>query len=77
MNNLKTGQFYGNTNDILHLDGITLTDTEYTHEKVDWHFHENAYFTFIIEGKLLEGNKKDIYECKSGNLVLFWTTTSP
>jgi AraC family transcriptional regulator len=69
MINLKTGQFYGSTNETIHLKGVTLTDTEYTHEKVDWHFHENAYFTFIIEGKLFEGNKKEGYLCSPGSLL--------
>ena len=69
MKSLLTGQFYGTTNETIHLNGITLTDTEYTHEKVDWHFHENAYFTFILEGKLLEGNKKDMFSCNTGTLL--------
>jgi len=69
MENLKTGQFFGTTNETIHQSGITLTDTEYTHEKVDWHFHENAYFTFILAGRLLEGNKKDLYTCDSGGLI--------
>ena len=69
MNNLLTGQFYGKTNETVHMEGITLTDTEYTHEKVDWHVHENAYFTFIINGKLLEGNKKEVFDCTSGSLL--------
>jgi AraC family transcriptional regulator len=69
MRSLVTGQFYGTTNETIHLNGITLTDTEYTHEKVDWHFHENAYFTFILEGKLLEGNKKDLFSCNTGTLL--------
>ena len=58
MKHLKTGQFYGITNETIHLAGVTLTDTEYTHEKVDWHYHENAYFTFLLEGAVLEGNKR-------------------
>lgn len=66
---LLTGQFYGQTNETIHLDGITLTDTEYTHDKVNWHFHKNAYFTFILVGKLIEGNKKEIYNCSSGSLL--------
>ncbi len=69
MVHLQTGQFYGLTNETIHLDGITLTDTEYTHDRVDWHFHENAYFTFILEGKLIEGNKKEVYTCSSGSLL--------
>ncbi len=69
MNILRSGEFYGNTNETTHLSGITLTDTEYTYDKVDWHFHENAYFTFILTGKLLEGNKKSTYNCDTGSLL--------
>jgi AraC family transcriptional regulator len=69
MNNLKTGQFYGTTNETIRLDGLTLTDTEYTHEKVDWHYHENAYFTFVLEGRVNEGNKKETYHCGAGSLL--------
>lgn len=66
---LPNGQFYGQTNEIIHLGGLTLTDTEYTHDKVDWHYHENAYFTFILDGKVLEGNKKEVYQCTAGSLL--------
>lgn len=57
------------TNDIIQLDGVTLTDTEYSQERVPWHFHENNYFTFILEGGMVEGNKKEVYECCAGNLL--------
>jgi len=69
MINLKTGQFYGQTNEMMRLEGLTLTDTEYTHEWVDWHYHQNAYFTFIIQGGVLEGNKKETYHCSPGSLL--------
>jgi AraC family transcriptional regulator len=69
MVNLFPGQFFGTTNETIRLKGITLTDTEYTHEMVDWHFHENAYFTFILDGKLIEGNKKDVFSCNTGTLL--------
>lgn len=39
MKQLKTGAFYGQTNQTIHLNGITLTDTEYTLDFVDWHYH--------------------------------------
>jgi AraC-like DNA-binding protein len=67
MKHLQTGQFHGQTNKTIHLNGITLTDTEYTHNKVDWHYHENAYFTFILQGNVIEGNKKEIYNCSAGS----------
>jgi len=66
---LQTGSFYGQTNQTIRLKGITLTDTEYTHDKVDWHYHENAYFTFILAGNVIEGNKKEIYNCSAGSLL--------
>lgn len=69
MKYLQTGNFFGQTNKIINLDGVTLTDTEYTHPKVDWHYHENAYFTFILNGNVLEGNKKEIYNCSAGSLL--------
>ena len=56
---LSTGLFYGNTAAKLFLNEITVTETVYTHEFVDWHYHENAYFTFLDSGKLIEGNKKE------------------
>ncbi|EDM35844.1 transcriptional regulator, AraC family protein [Pedobacter sp. BAL39] len=69
MNSLETGQFFGVTNAKIQLGGLTLTDTEYTHDYVNWHYHENAYFTFILEGKVLEGNKKELYHCEAGSLL--------
>jgi AraC-like DNA-binding protein len=66
---LVKGKFFGQTNETTSLNGVTLTDTEYTHEKVDWHYHENAYFTLILEGKVIEGNKKEIYHCPPGTLL--------
>lgn len=76
MNLLRTGHFFGETNRITRLDGITLTDTEYTHSFVDWHFHENAYFTFVLQGNLIEGNRRETYHCTNGGL-LFHSSQEP
>jgi AraC family transcriptional regulator len=69
MNTLRNGEFFGQTNEILDLNGLTFTDTEYTHPYVDWHYHENAYFTFLLQGNVTEGNKKEIYDCSAGTLL--------
>jgi len=69
MHELKAGQFYGTTNQRLALNGLILTDTEYTLPNVDWHYHELPYFTFILRGHLLEGNKKEVYKCSPGDLL--------
>lgn len=69
MNTLHNGEYFGHTNDIVNFDGLIITDTEYTHPYVDWHYHENAYFTFLLQGNMLEGNKKETYECSAGTLL--------
>lgn len=69
MDTLRNGEFFGQTNEILNFDGLTITDTEYTHSFVDWHYHENPYFTFLLQGKMTEGNKTEIYDCSAGTLL--------
>ena len=69
MNTLRNGEFFGQTNETLDFDGLIITDTEYTHPYVDWHYHENAYFTFLLQGNMTEGNKKEIYDCSAGTLL--------
>jgi len=69
MKHLQSGEFHGNTNKTIDLNDVILTDTEYTHDKVDWHYHENAYFTFLLQGNVIEGNKREIYTCSAGSLL--------
>ncbi|MBC7902718.1 MAG: helix-turn-helix transcriptional regulator [Gemmatimonadaceae bacterium] len=66
---LKTGQFFGDTNQTIQLGGMTLTDTAYTHSYVDWHYHENPYFTFILSGNVTEGSHKNTHHCSAGTLL--------
>ena len=66
---LKEGQYFGELNHKLNFNGITITDTEYTHDYVDWHAHENPYFTFLLQGKLIEENKKETYTLSQGSLL--------
>jgi AraC-like DNA-binding protein len=69
MNELRKGQFYGTHYKKSVLDNIIITDTEYTHSKVDWHYHENPYFTYLLQGKLYESNKKESYYLEPGSLL--------
>jgi AraC family transcriptional regulator len=63
------GYFYGDTTELIRLDGVTLTDTVYDQGRVDWHFHEDDYFTFLLMGGMSEGNRKEVYECVAGDLL--------
>ncbi|WP_299215739.1 helix-turn-helix transcriptional regulator [uncultured Dokdonia sp.] len=69
MNKLKTGEFYGKHYQKSSFENVIITDTEYTHSKVDWHYHENPYFTYLLQGKLFEANKKESYYLKPGSLL--------
>lgn len=69
MERSERGFFYGDTTEIIRMDGITLTDTAYTLDRVGWHFHKDDYFTFLLEGGVVEGNKKEVYECVAGDLL--------
>ena len=66
---LKEGQYFGKPNHKISFNGITITDTDYTHDYVDWHCHENPYFTFLLQGKLIEENKNESYYLSGGNLL--------
>lgn len=66
---LPKGHFFGETNSYLEMDGISLTDTIYTHKYVDWHYHEHMYFTFILQGEMQEGNKHGLHYCPAGTLL--------
>ncbi|MFL1896082.1 helix-turn-helix domain-containing protein [Aquimarina sp. 2-A2] len=69
MISLKKGQYYGENYRKLNYDTYIITETTYTHSYVDWHYHENPYFTFLLEGKLFEANKKKSYNLVAGNLL--------
>lgn len=69
MNQLKKGEYFGTHYQKSVFDNIIITDTEYTHPKVDWHYHQNPYFTFLLQGKLFEANKKESYYLEQGGLL--------
>lgn len=66
---LGKGEYYGVHKEVRELKYLNLSDTSYTHEKVDWHYHEQAYFTFLLQGKLFEANKKESYTLETGSLL--------
>lgn len=69
MNKLNAGEFFGSHLQKSTCKNIVITDTEYTHKKVDWHYHENPYFTYLLQGKLFEANKKREYYLEPGSLL--------
>lgn len=53
------------------LPGITLSQvhTENYQREVGWHHHENPHLTFILQGEVIEGTQKKVYNCSAGNLL--------
>ncbi|TBO40431.1 helix-turn-helix domain-containing protein [Pedobacter kyonggii] len=69
MKKITAGNFFGNTDQTIILNEIIITNTEYTHEFVDWHYHDNAYFTFLLAGNVSEISKTDHHKCVPGTLL--------
>ena len=69
MNYFKTGQFFGQSNQTISLDGVTVTETVYDYEFIDWHYHENPHFSFVLFGNTCEGNSRETYECSADTLL--------
>lgn len=69
MDYFSSGQFWGETYQKNIFDGITATETEYHYKFIDWHYHENPYFTLGISGNCREINKRETVECSPDSLV--------
>lgn len=69
MQQLSKGQFYGETHFKRSVNSLMLTDTVYTHDFVDWHYHEMPYFTFLLQGGLIEGYKKGRMNFTAGTVL--------
>ncbi|MEL7530394.1 MAG: helix-turn-helix transcriptional regulator [Bacteroidota bacterium] len=68
MQALKLGSYYGESNRQLSLPDLLLTDLVYTHNYVDWHYHEHAYFAYLLKGQLGVTDRKQTHQLETGNL---------
>jgi AraC family transcriptional regulator len=55
---LNSGVFSDETKSSTEANDIVVTEVEYKVEAIDWHYHQNAFFSFIQRGQITEGNKK-------------------
>lgn len=73
---LTKGSYYGKKRLELDNKGIILSEYDYHMPKTDWHYHENPYFMYVIEGNVLDVNKKGKTNCTAGSLLLHnWNET--
>ncbi len=67
---LSKGIYYGSKKSELHINGIILSEYNYDIPRTDWHFHENPYFMYLLQGNLYDYNKKRKTNCPNGSLLL-------
>src|SRR5262245_26313537 len=69
MDYADSGQFSGATYQTTAFDGFTASETEYDYTFVDWHYHENPYFTLGLQVNCCEINKRETLECSTDTLA--------
>jgi hypothetical protein len=52
------GQYYGEKKLELDSKGIILSEYDYNTPKTDWHYHENPYFMYVLQGNVYDINKQ-------------------
>ncbi|MGB5818168.1 MAG: helix-turn-helix transcriptional regulator [Saonia sp.] len=66
---LTKGQYYGSQNSEVSFNGVLLSQYTYNGEKTDWHYHENPYFMYVLQGNMKDCNAKVKTLCPSGSLM--------
>lgn len=66
---LTKGQYYGDQNLEVSFNGILLSRYTYTGVKTDWHYHENPYFMYVLQGNMMDCNTRVKTLCPSGSLM--------
>jgi AraC-like DNA-binding protein len=63
------GKYYGAKKSATYLNGIVLSEYDYLESETPWHFHENPYFMYVLNGQMKDYNKKQSEICEQGSLI--------
>lgn len=67
---LDKGQYYGNILQSADIDGLVLTQSEYSaHSLLPTHYHQNPYFCFVTHGTYTEYSSGKNFACSKGDIV--------
>ncbi|RDY59385.1 helix-turn-helix domain-containing protein [Flagellimonas nanhaiensis] len=66
---LTKGEYYGKQNSETTYSGVLLSQYSYVGPQTDWHYHENPYFMYVLQGNMMDCNKKVKTLCPSGSLM--------
>lgn len=64
-----SGEYYGDLLKAHSGEDIKLSEYLYTAPQTDWHFHEHPYFMLVLQGSVLDVNRKSQQACKPGTLL--------
>jgi len=67
---LTKGTYYGEKKLELDSMGIILSEYNYVMPRTDWHYHENPYFMYVLDGNVFDINKKNKTHCPRGSFLL-------
>lgn len=67
---LTKGTYYGEKKTEVVSNGVLLSEYAYLIPETDWHFHENPYFMYVLQGDVFDSNKNRTLACTSGSLLL-------
>jgi len=51
------------------IEGLIISEYDYNMPATDWHYHENPYFMYVLEGNVGDINKQQKRNCTSGSLI--------
>jgi AraC family transcriptional regulator len=72
MNCFPKGKYLGSTSQKLEFEGNLMMVTQYRNcPDSDWHYHENSFFTYVLNGGCLESRKGMAHESRPGDLLYF------
>ena len=66
---LSSGKYYGDKKIEYKFNGIILSEYNYHKPRTPWHFHENPYFMYVLEGIMTDVNKHRHSKIPAGSLV--------
>ncbi|XLS29018.1 helix-turn-helix domain-containing protein [Flavobacteriaceae bacterium M23B6Z8] len=67
---LTRGTYYGAMHAERQMNGVLFSEYDYLTDKTDWHYHENPYFMYVLQGDLYDVNKQNKTTCPSGSFLL-------
>ncbi len=71
MNIRSRAQYYGQKNIEFDIEGIVLSEYSYHDPNTPWHYHENPYFMYVLEGNMLDVNHRGDTNIPTGGFMFY------